>query len=60
MPVSAASLRTDGAIRASSGGFGAVSGRSRGSSSAALMGAVVSVFWSGRPVGAGVTLLDAP
>ena len=44
MPVSAASLRTEGASGAAGGGLAAVCGRGRGSSAAALIGAVVSAF----------------
>src|SRR5262245_26372779 len=56
---SAAILRTEGASGATSAGFATVCGRGRGSSAAAVMGAVVPVFWSGRPVGAGEALPGA-
>ena len=44
IPASAAILRTEGASGAAGGGLAAGCGRGRGSSGAALMGAVVSVF----------------
>ncbi len=56
MPLSAAILRTDGATGMSADGFAAsafgasAAARGDGCSSAALIGAVVAVFWSGRPV----------
>ena len=63
IPLSAAIRRTDGATGVSGaldlGSASALGGtRGRGSSSAAPIGVVVAVFWSGRPVGAAGGLAD--